>query len=89
MVGLKILPGIDRLEAEHAYSAAGSNVNRVSSLSFFLESPLPLAFPGMLCATGAPSIVVDSMQMLRRRLVPRLHAALEHVLRTCRQGATF
>ena len=59
------------------------------SLSFFLESPLPLAFPGRLCATGAPSIVVDSMQMLRRRLVPRLHAALEQVLRTWRQGATF
>jgi len=54
------------------------------SLSFFLESPLPLAFPGRLSATGAPSIVVDSMQMLRRRLVPRLHAALEYVLKTWR-----
>ena len=27
------------------------------SLSFFIESPLPLAFPGRLCATGASSIV--------------------------------
>ena len=39
------------------------------SLSFFLESSMALASSGRLSATGASSVVVDSMN------VPRHHAA--------------
>ena len=40
------------------------------SLSFFfLESPMPFVSSGRPSATGAPSVVVDSMQMLFGRHV--------------------
>ena len=54
------------------------------------NAEVAVKFSELPCIQKLPRLtLVDSMQMLRRRLVPRLHAALEQVLRTWRQGATF
>ena len=56
------LPGIGRLENVHASTTARGECDSVSVVS--LESPMPLASSGRLSATGAPSVVVDSVQTL-------------------------
>ena len=72
MVGIQILPGIDNPETVHAETVASHGCDSVSVV--FLESPMPLASSGSPAATGAPSGVVDPMQMLfgvqTRRLLP-------------------
>jgi len=50
----------------------------------FLESPMPLASSGSPAATGAPSGVVDPMQMSfgvqTHRLLPQHHATWEYLM---------
>ena len=67
MVGIQILPGIDHPETATRKLLPVRSV--LLSLSFFLESLMPLASYGRPSATGASSVVVDFVQMLFSRLV--------------------